>query len=355
MIVCNEEKNLKRCLKSVKGFADEIIAVDTGSTDSTKSILEEYGAKVFDYVWKDDFSVARNYNISKSSGDFILFLDADEKAEISKPSALKDYLNKTEYDLIPMRMVHFYGKRPADTRHAHFSCGLRLVRNNSIRFFGKIHEKIDIAGKRIDPTNTAQQHIRILHYGYMNNAYKKKKDRNLMILRGSDIAQDDPWTHYYLAAEYFRQGKINAAYKEINSSIILFLSRGLKPPSLVYKLKYNLLILAHNYPDAYNGIGKAITLYPDYVDLHFYKGILQYARGEYEIAKKTFSYCLILGETNLEYLIFSGSGSFLAMYYLGLCCQKLGQSDEAIDAFRQTEKLHSWISSDSEFEPYLPK
>ena len=77
-IVKNEEKNLSRCLNSVKEVVDEIILVDTGSTDTTKEIGENFGAKIYDYVWDSNFSNARNFALSKSTGNWILYLDADE-------------------------------------------------------------------------------------------------------------------------------------------------------------------------------------------------------------------------------------------------------------------------------------
>ncbi|SHO48807.1 glycosyltransferase family 2 protein [Anaerocolumna xylanovorans] len=78
MIVKNEEKVLKRCLDSLAGLADEIILVDTGSSDRTKEIAESYGCKVFDFEWVDDFSAARNFSFSKAIMDYIYVADADE-------------------------------------------------------------------------------------------------------------------------------------------------------------------------------------------------------------------------------------------------------------------------------------
>lgn len=79
MIARDEEEALPRALNSVAGLADEIIVVDTGSTDSTKEQAEKFGAKVFDYPWDDDFSAARNFAMEKATGDYIFFLDADER------------------------------------------------------------------------------------------------------------------------------------------------------------------------------------------------------------------------------------------------------------------------------------
>jgi len=78
MIVKNEEDNIERALISVKPAVDEMIVVDTGSTDRTKDIARALGAKVYDFKWTDNFSDVRNFSLSKASGKWILVLDADE-------------------------------------------------------------------------------------------------------------------------------------------------------------------------------------------------------------------------------------------------------------------------------------
>ena len=81
MIVKNEEENLPRCLDSLKGIVDEMIVVDTGSTDRTKEIASSYGAKVLDFEWTGDFSDARNFSFSQASCDYIYSADADEELD----------------------------------------------------------------------------------------------------------------------------------------------------------------------------------------------------------------------------------------------------------------------------------
>jgi hypothetical protein len=81
MIVKNEQENLPNCLASVAGVFDEIIVVDTGSTDRTKEIAREFGAKVFDFVWIDNFAAARNEALSRATGDYAFWLDADDVVE----------------------------------------------------------------------------------------------------------------------------------------------------------------------------------------------------------------------------------------------------------------------------------
>src|SRR5689334_11976737 len=78
MIVKDEEENLDRCLESVKDVSDEIIIVDTGSTDQTKERALKWTLHVFNFKWIEDFSAARNYSFNQATMDYILWLDADD-------------------------------------------------------------------------------------------------------------------------------------------------------------------------------------------------------------------------------------------------------------------------------------
>ena len=78
MIVKNESRILARCLSSIADLMDEIIIIDTGSTDNTKEIAREYTDKVFDFTWTGSFADARNYSFSKATQDYIYCADADE-------------------------------------------------------------------------------------------------------------------------------------------------------------------------------------------------------------------------------------------------------------------------------------
>ena len=78
MIVKNEEAVLERCLNSAAALADEIIVVDTGSTDATKEIAGRFTDRIYDFPWRDDFAAARNFSFSKAEGDYLMWLDADD-------------------------------------------------------------------------------------------------------------------------------------------------------------------------------------------------------------------------------------------------------------------------------------
>ena len=81
MIVRDEEKNLPQCLESVRGVFDEIVVLDTGSKDRTIEIARSFGARVFDFVWVDDFAAARNAALARATGDYAFWLDADDLIE----------------------------------------------------------------------------------------------------------------------------------------------------------------------------------------------------------------------------------------------------------------------------------
>lgn len=105
MIVKNEEKVLKRCLDSIADLMDEIIIVDTGSTDHTKEIAKKYTDKVYDFEWIDDFSAARNFSFSKATKDYIYVADADEVVDEENRQKFRDLKQVllTEIDIVQMK------------------------------------------------------------------------------------------------------------------------------------------------------------------------------------------------------------------------------------------------------------
>lgn len=84
MIVKDEEEALPGCLESVRGLVDEIIVVDTGSKDRTPEIAKKYGAKVFSFRWINDFAAARNESLRHATGDYIFWLDVDDRVRLKK-------------------------------------------------------------------------------------------------------------------------------------------------------------------------------------------------------------------------------------------------------------------------------
>ena len=107
LIVKNESKHLEKCLSCLKDNVDEIIVVDTGSSDSTKEIAAKFTSKIFDFAWKDDFSEARSFSISKASSDWIFVIDADEIISNNDIENIKEIISKNEYDAIAVKQLNY--------------------------------------------------------------------------------------------------------------------------------------------------------------------------------------------------------------------------------------------------------
>ena len=186
MIVKNEERTLARAIESVKALADEMIVVDTGSADGTKEIAAALGAKVFDFPWTDDFSSARNFSLSKATGDWILVIDADETVSSRDLERLRDLIGKGPegadgYDLTTRNYVveaNTAGWVANDGSYRDEEAGsgwypnrkVRLFRNDPrIRFSGAVHELVEAsmfeAGMKV-----AECRVPVHHTGKLERA-----------------------------------------------------------------------------------------------------------------------------------------------------------------------------------------
>ena len=181
MIVKNEEKYLRGCLESVQGIADEIIVVDTGSTDNTIKIAEEFGAKIFHFEWINDFSAARNYALSKSTGNWILYLDADERISENSKNELKKIIKRNENFAVncTVKSIDEIGGTPNLMLYP------RLFKNHSeLKFTGRVHEQISGSTRKLN-YKLVDSNIEIIHLGYNipKDEFQKKAERNLELLK----------------------------------------------------------------------------------------------------------------------------------------------------------------------------
>lgn len=183
LITKNEEKNLDRCLKSIKSIADEIIVVDTGSTDNTIEIALKYSEKVYKFDWIDDFSAARNYALEKATAEFILSIDADEYLQNSNTliNVLKNPKKETGGWLVNLISEHKNQFGQTDKIHSSL---LRLFRNHpQIRFNGIVHEQVYNSILSLN-FNIENSDIVLIHSGYDidEESSRQKHYRNLSLL-----------------------------------------------------------------------------------------------------------------------------------------------------------------------------
>ncbi|MFC5449153.1 glycosyltransferase [Paenibacillus aestuarii] len=202
MIVKNEEDTIERCLNSVGDLVDEIVIVDTGSTDQTKSIVRKYTKHIYDFVWVDDFAMARNYAFNQASKDYIFWLDADdilkEKDRVSF-AALKETLDPS-VDSVTM----CYHLAFDEFGEVAFSCRRnRLVkRSNRFQWIGSVHEYLEVWGSILNSD------VAVTH-----NSTHHDNDRNLRIYenRLSKGEQFSPRDMYYFANELMDHGRTEEA------------------------------------------------------------------------------------------------------------------------------------------------
>ncbi|WP_196592589.1 glycosyltransferase family 2 protein [Pectinatus sottacetonis] len=223
-IVRNEEKNLARSIISIKSIVDEIIIVDTGSTDSTVNIARQYTDKIFPYQWQDDFAAARNFALTKAAGSWILFPDADEYAVIRKNFNIRKKLEHTpniDTYLLKIVNIDIDNNKYLDEFYA-----LRLFKNNNVMYKGKIHEQlIKKSGQALKNELILQEDMSFFHTGYTLSKAKKKAQRNLRLLQ-SDIVTpavlielaeayngvDDAEKALFYANKAVQQGRLNITY-----------------------------------------------------------------------------------------------------------------------------------------------
>jgi tetratricopeptide (TPR) repeat protein len=306
LIVKNEETNLPDCLASANGLFDEVVVVDTGSTDRTKEIALALGAQVFDFPWVDSFSAARNECLKRATGDWIFWLDADDRIDAPDRdrlralfTGLKDenaaYVVKCVCDGEP-------GAGPTVVDH------VRLFRNRpDVRWEHRVHEQI-LPSLRRTGTEVRWAEAAVRHVGYSDRALRRKKlerDLRLLELERAEL-NDHPFTLFNLGSVYQEIGDYASAVPVLQKS----LAQSHAKDSIVRKL-YALLTHCHRSlgqrGDALGACQAGLGHYPDDAELLFLAAVLREEAGD-----------LAGAETALTALLTSRPGAHFASVAAGL-------------------------------------
>ena len=330
IIVKNEAETLPKCLNSVKEVVDEIILIDTGSTDGTAEIAAEFGAQVHHWEWNDDFAAARNESLKYATGDWILVLDADEMLVPEVREQMQAAMKRDRILLIQL-VRHEVGAQQSP-----YSLVSRLFRNHpNIQFSRPYHALVDDSIAELMQQEPNQWEIAtiapvaILHDGYQPSAIAAKdKFARAQAAMAAYLANHpgDPYTCAKLGALYVQAGEISLG--------IELLQQGLAAESIeipvLYELHYHLGI-AYNrqekFSKAKGHYEQAIALpilpslklgaYNNLGNLLLTTGDLSGAKSAYEMAIKI--------DPNLV----------TAYYNLGITLKAKGKLAEAIAAYRQ--------------------
>ncbi|MHC1682475.1 MAG: glycosyltransferase [Clostridiaceae bacterium] len=331
MIVKNEEKNLSKCLSSIKSKVNEIIIVDTGSTDKTKEIAKKYTDKIFDYVWNDDFSAARNFSISKASNNWILILDADEIVNTFNKNKILEFIKENQKLVGRMKRINTF--EDANGKKRQLERVNRLFNKNYFTYSGIIHEQVTT--KNGEDYNTRDIDIIVDHIGYEKEVLNKtnKIKRNKELLQKAILSNNnDPYLYYQLGKTFYLEKDYISAIKNFEASIKagadvkyeyvedLIESYGY---ALINSEKYNEALTLKKYED----------IYKNKPDFNFIMGLIYMNNAMFKEAVTKFVECQNYKECKVE-----GVNSYSANYNIGVIFECLGMVNEAVQYYKKCGK-----------------
>jgi glycosyltransferase involved in cell wall biosynthesis len=358
MMVKNEEASVGDCLASMKGHVDEIVIVDTGSTDKTVEICESYGAKVYHHTWEDSFSIARNQVISHIHTPWMIQLDADEIMELEDAKKIRDQVrsaHKTTANLVHMVLIN--KAKGSDEVMSVINTGKIMRVVPDLYFTNRVHNRLNCPG------DVLQSNLTIYHHGYSlpdKKVMKAKKDRTTRLLKIQYTEQpEDPETSHYLAIQYLRMEDWEMAIEVGKRAVALW--EKYEPLSQLQLLSMHTVAMANyqigsraktvagqkdNFAEAITYSKMAIDKYPDYLDSNFLLSSIYFAKKNHEecfkYAAKFFAVAQMIKNDNSKALVIplmSMKHDWLVCLQLAINFFEQAKGDEAIMMVARAEDL----------------
>lgn len=342
MIAKNEERFLGRCLESVRGLADQIVLVDTGSTDRTVEIAREHGAEVHFRPWDNHFSNARNEALRHATGDWILVLDADEELLPDQHETLRSHLR--EDGVIAWRLpLSDVGRENEGVSQVP-----RLFRNAPALFYvSRVHEQVyaslETRRQQWGLDNRFGQ-ARLLHHGYQAEVVKSrdKVNRNLRLLElANEEFPNDVNLLMNLGLELWKAGQPDWAVRSYDRAFQVMIRRPYEetPPELREVLMTQFtshLLQLKRYDDVINLLtAGAVRPADETATLFFQLGLAYLETRRWKECADAMRRCLQLRErpalTPVRADVMRGGPS----HCLGNALRQLGENDAAAEAYRQ--------------------
>jgi tetratricopeptide (TPR) repeat protein len=329
MIARNEESQLRNCLLSVADLVNEVIVVDTGSTDRTKEIARQCGAKVFDFPWVDDFAAARNESLRQAAGPWILWLDADECFDGENRKRLQQLLSVLgDKNCVYMMKQWSIGEQPNGSSMVVDQA--RLFRKQpGVGWRLRIHEQI-LPALQESGAQVVFTDIVLRHVGYQNPALLKQKlERNLRLLQIEHHERpDEPFTMFNLGGTYLDAGDVEKAIHYLQKSI----EQAPKKTSFLAKAFVLLAQLKRRLGQLDDGLdyckeGKAH--FPNDVELWFEEGLLRQAKKDSAGAQRCFEHILYMPQRPCFVGLNAGLHGHITRHHLALVHQEQGRPAEA--------------------------
>lgn len=340
MIVKDEEEYLPKCLASINDIIDEIVIVDTGSTDKTVEIARNFGAKVYYFKWNNNFSEARNESLKYATKDWIFILDADDELTSESKENFKMLLNSKldEKAIYHFETLSYYGSSIEKDNIA-VNLNPRLFKNNrGIHYEGEVHNQL-ISSE--GDYNAVCKEIKIYHYGYIDKRIvsKDKRNRNIYIL--NEQVKKNPnngFAYFNLGNEYGALDDMNKALEYYYKAYKSFNPRTGYSSLLILRIIISNLRL-RNYNEAVKFVDIGILHYPECTDFYFYQALILKELDRPTLQIKALEKCIELGEPPSELKFIFGTWSYRAYYELGKIYMKYKDYYTAYDYYVDALKL----------------
>lgn len=342
MIVKDEENNLPRCLNSIKDIVNEMIIVDTGSSDSTVAIAESFGASVYHFPWNGSFSDARNESLKHARFDWIMIMDADDEMPPENREQILDLTVNDEADAYFFETISYIGEEPGlDVLK---NMNLRLMKNHKGYYYSNaIHEQIYCNIKAVNPAaKIVNLNIKVYHYGYLNQNITEhnKRARNIGLLEKElKKKPEHPFTLFNLGSEYYAMGD--------NVTAIDYFERAYQQfdPNEGFS-SHLILKMVH----CYNGLGRneeaiqyskeGLKVFPYFTDLEFFLGAVEHALGNTILAIRHFDKCIKMGEAPNHLNVIVGAGTYRPHFMMGNIFLESEDYESAALSFENALKLN---------------
>jgi tetratricopeptide (TPR) repeat protein len=342
MIVKNEEEHLARCLASAKPLVDQMIVVDTGSTDRTVEIAKSFGAIIHHHEWEGNFSKARNISMGYADTDWIFILDADEELNSADVSLLRDTIRTTEFKAIAVSVYNYSAQKRMYTS---FLPSVRFFRRDLGAYYeGIVHNQLRFPGQE----GVLRVSARIDHYGYgLAPEVMARKAARTKALLEQQLREnpDNGFAHFNLAQ--LLRGSEDRPSPEMMDRVIFHAGRAVDLSAVdnpkerhVHLMALHQLVTAYfnkgDHKQAASNAHRALALKPDYLDAIISLGHIHSLDGQFDLARKYYLEYLDRQKsydehTEVDHIILLHLRSrHNALYGLGLVSEMQNDPQEAI-------------------------
>jgi glycosyltransferase involved in cell wall biosynthesis len=307
IIAKNESEVIGRCLDCVKSFADEIVVVDTGSTDNTKEIASKYTDKVFDFEWIDDFAAARNFSFSKATKDYVMWLDCDDIIDEDNQRAIlgcKQTLSTLGCDTFLAR--YYIGQSTTTTV-------TRIIKRGSCQWVGFVHEYLASTTRRYTLDFT-------IRHGKPASSVERDSGRNLRIFmkKMAENVEFSTRDILYFAKELYWNGKYRPALRWFNK----FLNQSdawIEDCIEASRMKADIIGHIGKAEDMIDFLARSIVKYGMNTRLLYNCGLALYNAKKYKEATMYFLAIVNGLGINSQYFIDTTDYTFLSLIWLSCC------------------------------------